>query len=123
MPRAIKGAARRRQKKRVLKQAKGFRGGRSRLYRTAKESLRRSMAFAYRDRKRRKTDFHRLWITRINAAARQRDITYSRLMAGLRKAGVALDRKMMAEIAVSDPAGFDELVAVAKAAAAVPAVA
>lgn len=114
MPRAIKGAARRRQKRRLFKKVKGYRGGRSRLYRTAKESLRRSMAYAYRDRKRRKTDFHRLWITRINAAARQRDMTYSRFMEGLKKASVALDRKMLAEIAVNDPPAFDELVAVAK---------
>ena len=115
MPRARKGAARRQAKRRVMKAAKGYVGGRHRLYRTAKEAVVRARAYAFRDRRRRKREFRRLWILRISAACRMRDISYSQFINGLTKAEVAVDRKLMAEVAVSDPAGFDELVAVAKA--------
>jgi large subunit ribosomal protein L20 len=100
--------------RKVREQTKGYRGGRSKLYRTAKESLLRSGQFAYRDRKVRKRDFRRLWITRISIAARQRGMMYSRFINGLSKAGVELDRKMLAEMAVNDPKGFDEIVETAK---------
>ena len=115
MPRARKGAASRRQKKRILKAASGYVGGRRRLLRTAKETLMRAMAFATRDRRVRKRQFRRLWIARLNAAARQRGLTYSRFIEGLNKAQINVDRRILAEIAVSDPAGFDEIFAQAKA--------
>ncbi len=114
MPRARKGAARRRAKNRVLKLAKGYRGGRSKLYRTAKEAVLRAQVYAYRDRRTRKRDFRRLWILRINAACRARGLAYSRFIQGLHCAQVALDRKMLAELAVHDEPGFDELVKLAK---------
>lgn len=114
MPRTRKGAARKQAHKKVLKSAKGYRGGRGRLYRTAKESLTRSLAYAYRDRKARKRDFRRLWITRIGAAAEQRGMSYSRFTNGLKRANIALDRKMLAEIAVNDAPAFDALVELAK---------
>jgi len=114
MPRARKGAARRQAKKRVMKAAKGYVGGRSRLYRTAKDAVTRAGVTAFRDRRNRKRDFRRLWITRINAACRQRDLRYSQFIWGLGKAGVELDRKEMAEMAVRDPAAFDRLVELAK---------
>ena len=96
-------------KRRLMKEAKGFRGGRSKLYRTAKETLRRAYAFAFRDRRARKRQFRRLWIVRINAACRERGITYSRLVAHLRREGLLLDRKTLATIALHDPAGFDRI--------------
>lgn len=104
------------QKKRrtILEGAKGYRGQRSRLYRKAKEQMLHSMTYSYRDRRARKGDFRKLWITRINAAARANDITYNRLIQGLKAAGVEVDRKNLAEIAVSDPDAFTALVAVAK---------
>ena len=114
MPRARKGAARREARNRILKQAKGYWGGRRRLYRTAKEAVTRAGVYAFRDRKRRKRDFRRLWILRIGAAARQRGLNYSQLMNGLKKADVALDRKVLADLAVNDQAAFDELVVTAK---------
>jgi len=106
------------QKKRreVLEKASGYRGQRSRLYRKAKEQLLHSATYEYRDRKKRKGDFRRLWITRINAAARQNDMTYNRLMQGLKLAGVEVDRKVLAELAVNDAPAFTALVQVAKAA-------
>ena len=106
------------QKKRrtVLKASKGYRGQRSRLYRKAKEQQLHSLTYAYRDRRARKGEFRKLWISRINAAARANDITYNRLIQGLKAAGVEVDRKNLAEIAVSDPAAFTALVEVAKAA-------
>ena len=116
MPRARKGSASRQQKNRILKAAKGYVGGRRRLLRTAKESVMRAMAFATRDRRVRKRRFRGLWITRLNAAARERGLTYSRFVEGLRKAEINIDRKMLAEIAVSDPAGFDEIAAKVKSA-------
>jgi large subunit ribosomal protein L20 len=108
------------QKKRrtVLEAASGYRGQRSRLYRKAKEQQLHSLTYAYRDRKQRKGDFRQLWITRINAAARANDMTYNRFMQGLKLAGVEVDRKVLAEIAVSDPAVFTALVETARAAVA-----
>ena len=99
----------------VLEKASGYRGQRSRLYRKAKEQLLHSATYEYRDRKKRKGDFRKLWITRINAAARQNDMTYSRLMQGLKAAGVEVDRKVLADLAVTDPPAFAALVEVAKA--------
>ena len=106
------------QKKRrtVLKASKGYRGQRSRLYRKAKEQQLHSLTYAYRDRKARKGDFRRLWITRINAACRAQGMTYNRFMQGLRLAGIEVDRRMLAELAVSDIAAFNELVKAAQAA-------
>lgn len=115
MPKAKKGAARKRARKRVLKAAEGFWGGRSKLYRKAKETILRAGVFAYRDRKVRKREFRRLWIVRIGAAARQRGLSYSHLMNGLEKAGIDIDRKMLAEMAVKDAQGFDRLVEAARA--------
>jgi large subunit ribosomal protein L20 len=112
--RTKKGAARRRAKKRLFKRTKGFRGGRRNLLRTAKETVIRSDAFATRDRKRRKRDFRRLWITRINAACRMRGIRYSVFINGLKKANVELDRKILADMAVRDEAAFDAVVELAK---------
>ena len=111
------------QKKRrvVLERASGYRGQRSRLYRKAKEQLLHSATYAYRDRKARKGDFRQLWITRINAAARANGMTYNRLIQGLRLAGVEVDRKVLAELAVSDEAAFAALVLIAREA--VPSVA
>ncbi len=114
MPRARKGAAHRRAKKRLFKRAEGFVGGRHRLYRPAKETVLRADRYATRDRQRRKRDFRSLWITRISAACRQEGLNYSRFIAGLKRAKVVLDRKMLAELAVSDPAAFKELAQIAK---------
>jgi large subunit ribosomal protein L20 len=104
------------QKKRrvILERASGYRGQRSRLYRKAKEQVTHSLVYAYRDRRRRKGDFRRLWIQRINAASRQNGLTYNRLMQGLRLAEVQVDRRMLAELAVNDQAAFAALVAAAK---------
>ena len=118
MPRAKGGAKTRQRRKKILKKAKGYVGGRSRLYRTAAETVLRAGKFAYRDRKAKKRLSRRLWIIRINAAARQHDLTYSQFMAGLRRAGVALDRKSLAEIAVKDPGAFAKLVESARSATA-----
>ena len=106
------------QKKRrtVLEEASGYRGQRSRLYRKAKEQVLHSMQYAYRDRRARKGDFRSLWITRINAAARQNGLTYNRFIQGLKAAGVEVDRKVLADLAVTDPTAFAALVGVAKAA-------
>jgi large subunit ribosomal protein L20 len=106
------------QKKRreVLEKASGYRGQRSRLYRKAKEQLLHSATYEYRDRKKRKGDFRKLWITRINAAARQNGMTYNRLMQGLKAAGIEVDRKVLAELAVNDAATFTTLVEAARAA-------
>ena len=106
------------QKKRrtTLELASGYRGQRSRLYRKAKEQVTHSLVYAYRDRKKRKGDFRKLWIQRINAAARQNGMTYNRFIQGLKIAGVEVDRKVLSEIAISDPAAFAALVEVARAA-------
>ena len=108
--RTTKGAARNKAKKRLFRKAKGYVGGRGRLLRTVKETLIRSEAFAYRDRKVRKREFRKLWILRINAAARQRGLRYSEFMNGMKKAGIEIDRKQLSEMAVHDPAGFDAIV-------------
>ena len=99
----------------TIEQASGYRGQRSRLYRKAKEQVTHSLVYSYRDRRARKGDFRRLWITRINAAVRQHDLTYNRFIQGLRLAGVDVDRKMLADLAVNDPAAFSALVDVARA--------
>ncbi len=111
MPRVKKGAVRRRRHKRVLKDASGYRGAASRRYRVALERTFRAGAAATKDRKRRKRDFRRLWITRLNAACRQRGIMYSRLIKALQDAEITLNRKMLSEIAIADPAAFDAIVA------------
>ena len=100
----------------VLEQASGYRGQRSRLYRKAKEQVTHSLVYAYRDRKARKGDFRKLWIQRINAAVRAEDLTYNRFIQGLKASGVEVDRKILADLAVNDPAAFSALVQVAKAA-------
>ena len=115
MPRATNNPASRRRHKRVLKQAKGARGGRSKLIRRARETTLRAGQFAYRDRKVRKRDFRRLWIMRINAAARLNGLSYSRFIAGLKLADVTLDRKVLADLAIHDPEAFPRVAAVAKA--------
>lgn len=114
MPRVRTSVARLKRKKKIMKAAKGARGGRSKLYKSAKETVERAMRYAYRDRRNKKRDFRRLWIVRINAAARQHDLSYNRFMAGLKSAGVAINRKMLADLAVRDPAAFGELASVAK---------
>jgi large subunit ribosomal protein L20 len=116
MPRARKGAARRQSKVRVLKAAKGYRGARRKQWRRVQEAVLRAGAASYRDRRLRKRDFRRLWITRISAACSSRQIKYSRFMAGLKSAGIALNRKMLREIAIADPPGFDAIVDKARAA-------
>ena len=116
MVRVTYGAPRRQKKVRYFKQAKGYRGGRRKLWRTVRETLIRSWAYAYRDRRQRKRQFRRLWIVRINAAARMRGMNYSTFMNGLKHAGVDLNRKQLSELAIHDPAAFDAIVEEAKAA-------
>ncbi|MDP9149958.1 MAG: 50S ribosomal protein L20 [Myxococcota bacterium] len=110
MPRAKRGFKARRRRNRILKAAKGYHSARSRLFAYAKEVVMKAWVYAYAHRKLRKRDFRRLWITRINAAARQNGTTYSRLMFALKKGEVALDRKVLADVAVSDPKTFSEIV-------------
>jgi large subunit ribosomal protein L20 len=112
--RTVKGSARRRAKNRLFRRAKGYVGGRGRLLRSMKETLVRSGAYAYRDRRVRKRDFRKLWIIRINAAVRQRGLRYSEFIHGLQLAKVELDRKTLAELAVSDPPAFDRIVELVK---------
>lgn len=114
MPRARGGPKTRQRRKKILKKAKGYVGGRSRLYRPAAETVLRAGAFAYRDRRRKKRERRALWIVRINAACRMAGLSYSRFMAGLKKAGVLLDRKILAELAVTDPQAFAKLADTAK---------
>ncbi|MEE4137114.1 MAG: 50S ribosomal protein L20 [Desulforhopalus sp.] len=114
MPRVTRGFKARRRRNRVLKLAKGFRGGRSRLYKTATEAVDRALVYAYRDRKAKKRDFRKLWIARINAGARMNDISYSRLMGGLKKAGVDLDRKVLSNLAILDAGAFTKVVQIAR---------
>jgi large subunit ribosomal protein L20 len=114
--RTTKGAARAKARRRLFKKVKGFRGGRSTLLRTAKESLVRAGVYAFRDRRARKRDFRRLWIIRINAAVRERGLRYSEFINGLVKANITLDRKSLSEMAIADPPGFDVVVAQVKAA-------
>jgi len=113
MPRVRRGFKARRRRNRVLKLAKGFRGGRHRLYRTATEAVDRALCYAYRDRRTKKRDFRRLWIVRIAAAAKANNTSYSRLMGGLKKANVDLDRKVLANMAILDPQAFSEVVKLA----------
>jgi len=114
MPRATNRVASRRRRKKTLKQARGYYGARSRLYRTAKEAVNRALAYAYRDRRQRKRDFRRLWIVRINAAARLCGLSYSKFLNGLKHKGVNLDRKSLADLAVRDPGAFAQLAELAK---------
>jgi large subunit ribosomal protein L20 len=118
MPRASNAVARKRRKKKVLKQAKGYYGRKHSSYRFANEQLMRSGAYAFRDRRARKRDFRRLWITRINAAARREGISYSDFIHGLDEAGVEVNRKVLADIAVNDPDGFRRFVELAREGAA-----
>ena len=114
MARVKNGAVTKARHKKVLKEAKGYFGSKHRLYKTAKEQLMHSGQYAFRDRKQKKRDFRKLWITRINAACRQNDISYSRFIEGLTKAGVEINRKMLSEIAINDPKAFTEIVKVAR---------
>ena len=116
MPRATNSPASRARRKRVLLRAKGFRGFRSKLFRYAKDAVRKAMTYEYRDRKKRKGQFRRLWIQRISAATRNEGLTYSRFIEGLNAAGIEADRKILADIAVKDAAAFSAIIAQAKAA-------
>jgi large subunit ribosomal protein L20 len=113
--RVKRGFKARQRRKKVLKLAKGYRGGRSKLFRTAADAVDKALMYAYRDRRTKKRDFRKLWIARINAGARMNDLTYSRLIHGLKKADIELDRKVLAEMAVADPAGFSQVVSLASA--------
>ncbi len=115
MPRAKGGFKTRRRRNKVFKLAKGYRGARSKLFRSATEAVDRALNYAFRDRKVKKRDFRALWIARINAASRENGLSYSRLVFGLKKAEIALDRKILAQLAVVDPGGFGAVVAKAKA--------
>ncbi len=114
MPRATNNPASRRRRKKILKAAKGYWGRKSKTLKNAKEAVDRSLLYAYRDRRARKRDFRRLWIIRINAAARLHGLSYSKFMHALKENGVELDRKVLAEMAVHDPAGFEKLATLAK---------
>ena len=114
MARVNNGATTKARHKKVLKQAKGYFGSKHRLYKSAKEQLMHSGQYAFRDRKQKKREFRKLWITRINAACRENNISYSRFIEGLNKAGVLVNRKMLSEVAINDPKAFSELVEVAK---------
>jgi large subunit ribosomal protein L20 len=116
MPRVKRGNKRRQKRKKILDLASGYRLTKGKLYRAAREAIQKGMAYAYRDRRNKKRDFRSLWIIRINAEARKHEISYSRMIAGLKKAGINLNRKMLAEIAVSDAAGFAHLAQIAKTA-------
>jgi large subunit ribosomal protein L20 len=116
MPRVKRGNKRRQKRKKLLDLASGYRLTKGKLYRAAREAVQKGLAYAYRDRRNKKRDFRSLWIIRINAEARKHEISYSRLIAGLKKAGINLNRKMLAEIAVSDAAGFAHLAQIAKTA-------
>jgi len=114
MPRATYRVPSRRRRKKVLKATRGYRGARSKLYRTAVQSLNRALSYAYRDRRRRKRDFRRLWILRINAAARLSGLSYSRFLLGLKRSGVGINRKILADLAVNDAPAFGKLAELAK---------
>lgn len=116
MPRIKRGVTARKKRRTVLTKAKGYYGAKSRSYRAAKEQVQHSQAYAYRDRRNKKREIRRLWIARINAGARLSGLSYSQFMHGLKLAGVELDRKILADMAVADPAGFAKLVEVAKGA-------
>jgi large subunit ribosomal protein L20 len=114
MARVKRGNVARKRRKKILKLAKGFRGSHSKLFRTANQQVMKALRYAYRDRRNRKRDFRRLWITRINAAARQEGLSYSKLIGQLKKANIEINRKMLAQMAVLDPAGFSAVVDLAK---------
>ncbi|MBM4314298.1 MAG: 50S ribosomal protein L20 [Deltaproteobacteria bacterium] len=114
MPRVKRSVTAHKKRRKILKAAKGFFLSRSKLLRTATEAVDHAMAYAYRDRKVRKRDFRKLWITRISAAARLNDISYSRLIDGMHKAGVEIDRRVLSELAIHDPRGFSKIVTIAK---------
>lgn len=116
MPRVTRGTKRKDRRKKILKLASGFYGAKSRLHRIAKQAVEKSLGYAYRDRRTRRRDFRRLWVARINAAARLNGMTYSQLINGLKRAGVALDRKVLSDLAVADPAGFAAVAETARAA-------
>ena len=116
MPRVKRGVVARRRHKKILKQAKGYYGARSRVFRVAKQAVTKAAQYAYRDRRQRKRQFRALWITRINAASRANGLSYSRLIAGLKKADVILDRRGLADLAVHDKAAFTKVVETAKSA-------
>jgi large subunit ribosomal protein L20 len=118
MPRVKRGVAAKKRKNRILRQAKGYYGARSRLLKSAREAVEKGWKYAYRDRRQRKRQFRRLWIARINAAAREHDLSYSRMLHGLKQAGVEVDRKMLAQLAVEDPKAFGDLAELAKSKAA-----
>ena len=111
--RVKRGFKAKRRRKKILKLAKGHRGGRSKLFRTAADAVDKALMYAYRDRKVRKRDFRRLWITRINAATRMNNLSYSKFIHGLKLAGINLDRKVLAELAISDPSGFAQIASLA----------
>ncbi|CCO07268.1 50S ribosomal protein L20 [Desulfotomaculum varum] len=115
MPRAKSSVVSRRRHKKILKLAKGYRGSRSKLFRVANQAVMKALFYAYRDRRQKKRDFRKLWIARINAATRMNGLTYSRFINGLKKAGVEVNRKMLADLAVNDAKAFSQLVEVAKA--------
>ncbi|MBD1399059.1 50S ribosomal protein L20 [Pelovirga terrestris] len=115
MARVKRGFKARRRRNKILKLAKGFRGARSKLFRSATEAVDRALNYAFRDRRVKKRDFRALWIARINAAARENGVSYSRLIHGLKQADIALDRKIMADLAVNDPAAFSVIAETAKA--------
>ena len=114
MPRVKSNVVRLKRKNKIMKEARGNRGGRSKLWKAAKETVERGWAYAYRDRRQKKRQFRRLWITRINAAAREHDLSYNRFMSGLKAAGVEINRKVLADIAVRDPDAFAKLTELAK---------
>jgi large subunit ribosomal protein L20 len=114
MSRVKRGMMSLNKRRKVLKAVKGFRGARGRNYKAANEALLHSLIYAFRDRRRRKRDFRALWITRINAAARQEGLSYSRLMSGLKKEGLAINRKVLADLAINDQAAFSQLLTIAK---------
>ena len=116
MPRVKRGTKRHNRRKIILKLAKGYYLNKSKLYKFAKESVEKALGYAYRDRKARKRDFRRLWIVRIGAAARQNGLNYNQFISGLKKAGIELDRKVLADLAVQDPAGFTKLAETARSA-------
>jgi len=113
MPRVKRGNVARKRRKKILKLAKGFRGSHSKLFRTANQQVMKALRNAYRDRRKRKRDFRRLWIVRVNAAARQNGMSYSKLMGNLKKANIQINRKMLAEMAILDPKGFTKVVELA----------
>jgi large subunit ribosomal protein L20 len=114
MPRTKHGVPSKSRKKKILKRAKGYFGSRHRLYRTAREAVNRALMYAYRDRRARKRDFRKLWVTRINAAARLNGMSYSRLIDGLKKSNIEINRKVLAELAINDAEGFTKLAEIAK---------